>query len=408
MLTLEKAQQIINSEIKKRKIITEPQDLYNPINYILSLDGKRIRPSLCLMACNLFSDEYSNALGAALALEVFHNFTLLHDDIMDKANLRRGNPTVHKKWNNNVAILSGDAMCIKAYEYLATTQPDKIIKVFKLFNCTALQVCEGQQFDMEYEDQPNVTIVEYMKMIALKTSVLIASCLEIGAIIGGASDLNAHHLYNFGLNAGLAFQLQDDLLDIFGDEQHFGKEIGKDIISNEQEFREKIKLEMAKNYDIQADKKFFNDVVTNLIEKTEVKLPDEFLKRWLYEINEGKFSKEQIESEYDVYAKSLKWQLIENKLITENKINVTEQDAKDFIINNFIKPYKIKKDEEMENENALNEIALNVLKDQKESEKIYERIYHERLIEVFKNNINTNKKEVDINEFIKLASEKEN
>jgi geranylgeranyl diphosphate synthase, type II len=245
MLTLKKAQQIINSEIKKRKILTEPQDLYNPINYILSLDGKRIRPSLCLMACNLFSDEYSNALGAALALEVFHNFTLLHDDIMDKASLRRGNPTVHKKWNNNIAILSGDAMCIKAYEYLATTQPDKLIKVFKLFNHTALQVCEGQQFDMEYEDQPTVTIEEYMKMIELKTSVLIASCLEIGAIIGGASDLNAHHLYNFGLNAGLAFQLQDDLLDIFGDEQHFGKEIGKDIISNKKTFLLIKALELA-------------------------------------------------------------------------------------------------------------------------------------------------------------------
>jgi trigger factor len=190
------------------------------------------------------------------------------------------------------------------------------------------------------------------------------------------------------------------------DSELFEKLYGKDIITNEVEFRDKIRSDMSKNYDLQVDKKYFNDIVSDLIEKTEVKLPDEFLKRWLFEINEGKFSKEQIESEYNVYAKTLKWQLIESKLIKENNINVTEQDAKNFIINTFIKPYSVKKGEESASEESLNEIAQNVLKDKKESEKIYERIYNERLIEVFKNNIESNKKEVDINEFIKLASEK--
>ncbi len=192
------------------------------------------------------------------------------------------------------------------------------------------------------------------------------------------------------------------------DNELFEKLYGKDIVTNEQEFRDKIKSDMSKNYDLQVDKKYFNDVVTNLIDNVNIKLPDEFLKRWLFEVNEGKFSKEQIESEYDVYAKSLKWQLIENKLLIENKINVTEQDAKDFIINTFIKPYGIKKGGETESDEALYEIAQNVLKDKKEAEKIYERIYNERLIEVFKKTILSNKKEVDINEFIKLASEKEN
>ncbi len=191
------------------------------------------------------------------------------------------------------------------------------------------------------------------------------------------------------------------------DSELFEKVYGKDGVADENEFREKIKSDMGKNYELQADKKYFNDIVTYLIEKLDIKLPNEFLKRWLFEINEGKFTKEQIESEFDVYAKSLKWQLIENKLITENKIHVSEQDAKDFIINTFIKPYGIKKGEESASDESMNEIAQNVLKDKKESEKIYERIYNERLIEVFKNNIKSNKKEVDINEFIKLASEKE-
>jgi trigger factor len=191
------------------------------------------------------------------------------------------------------------------------------------------------------------------------------------------------------------------------DNELFEKLYGKDAVKDENEFRERVKSDMAKNYNLQADKKYFNDIATYLIENIEMKLPEEFLKRWLFEVNEGKFSKEQIDNEFDVYKKSLKWQLIENKLLLENQITVSEQDAKDYIIDNFIKPYGANKGGEPESDAALNDIAQNVLKDKKESEKIYERIYNERMIEVFKKTIISNKKEVDINEFIKLATEKE-
>jgi len=192
------------------------------------------------------------------------------------------------------------------------------------------------------------------------------------------------------------------------DKELFEKLYGKDIIANEDEFKERMKSDMSKNYGAQVDKIYFNDVVAALIENTDLKLPDEFLKRWLLEINEGKFTQEQIENEYDAYSKTIKWQLIENNLVTQNNIEVKEQEAKEFIINTFIKPYQIKKDDETQNDESMDEIAMNILKDKKESEKIYERIFDEKLIEIFKTNIKLNKKEIDINEFVKLASEKEN
>jgi geranylgeranyl diphosphate synthase type II len=246
MLTIIDAQKLINEEIKKLIFADEPKELYEPIKYMLLLGGKRARPSLTLLACNLYKDDVLQAMKPAIGLEIFHNFTLLHDDIMDNANVRRGKQTVNNKWNTNVAILSGDAMCIKAYEFIADCDCNYFKEVFEIYNYTALKVCEGQQLDMNFETREKVTVDEYLQMIELKTSSLFAACLKIGAIIGGASKDDAAHLYNFGLNLGLAFQLQDDLLDVFSDEVILGKEIGKDIVSNKKTFLLIKALELAK------------------------------------------------------------------------------------------------------------------------------------------------------------------
>lgn len=226
----------INDFISKDNIGREPFSLYDPINYTLKSGGKRIRPVLTLLACNLFSEDVENAIKPAIGLEIFHNFTLLHDDIMDHADIRRGNPTVHKKWNENTAILSGDAMFIKAYDYFLDCESPNFREILKVFNLTALEVCEGQQYDMEFEDRDNVTEQEYLRMIELKTSVLLAAALKVGALLGGANIKNADLLYEFGRNIGLAFQLQDDYLDVYGDTEVFGKQIGGDIVSNKKTF----------------------------------------------------------------------------------------------------------------------------------------------------------------------------
>lgn len=236
MYTLKDFQQIINHSIAKEKIIKEPQALYEPINYTLESGGKRIRPALVLLACNLFSDDIQKAINPAIGLEVFHNFTLLHDDIMDQADIRRGIPAVHKKWDENTAILSGDAMLIKAYDYFFDIESPNFRKILKVFNQTALEVCEGQQYDMEFESRDDVTENEYLRMIELKTSVLLAAGLKIGALIGNADESDSDLLYHYGRNLGLAFQLQDDLLDVYGDEKVFGKQIGGDIVSNKKTF----------------------------------------------------------------------------------------------------------------------------------------------------------------------------
>lgn len=214
----------------------EPRTLYEPVHYVLGMGGKRLRPILTLLACNLFSDEIEGAIPAALGLEIFHNFTLLHDDIMDQAPLRRNRPTVHMKWNANTAILSGDAMAIAAYMQMTASPPDLLGAVLPIFNNTALQVCEGQQLDMEFEVREEVTLPEYLGMINLKTAVLPAACLQIGALVGGASDGDATLLYEFGRLLGLGFQLQDDLLDVYGDPAVFGKTIGGDIVAGKKTF----------------------------------------------------------------------------------------------------------------------------------------------------------------------------
>lgn len=236
MYTLNDLQAIVEKSFGELQLPTEPRNLYEPISYTLSLGGKRVRPILCLMAANLFSDIVDKAVKPAMAIELFHNFTLIHDDIMDKADVRRGKPTVHRKWNTNVAILSGDAAMIVAYKYVAQTDPLLLPEVLKVFNATALEVCDGQQYDMEYEKLPVVTEDDYLHMIELKTSVLLAAAAKIGAILGGASSQDAERLYSFGRYLGLAFQLQDDLLDTYGDPKVFGKAIGGDILANKKTF----------------------------------------------------------------------------------------------------------------------------------------------------------------------------
>ncbi len=224
------------SFLEKEVKVKEPVNLYQPIDYILELGGKRIRPLLVLMSVHAFDKDYKEGLNAALAIEVFHNFTLLHDDIMDAAPLRRGKQTVHEKWDVNTAILSGDAMMILANQYLESYSGDVYKKLMILFQKTALEVCEGQQYDMDFENRNDVLISEYIEMIKLKTSVLVAAALKMGAIIANASDYDADALYEYGLNLGLAFQLQDDYLDAFGDPKTFGKQIGGDIIENKKTF----------------------------------------------------------------------------------------------------------------------------------------------------------------------------
>ncbi|MDR2146007.1 MAG: polyprenyl synthetase family protein [Tannerella sp.] len=236
MLSFEQILSKIETEISKIYFTEKPGSLFEPIEYTLLIGGKRIRPALTLMSCNAWKEDVTPAVKTALGLEMFHNFTLLHDDLMDEADKRRNKPTVHIKWNNNTAILSGDAMLITAYQLIGETPEVHLKKILDLFSQTALEICCGQQFDMEFEKRDDVSEDEYVEMIRLKTAVLIACCLKSGAVIGGASDEDAEHLYRFGNFIGLAFQLQDDLLDVYGDEKSFGKSIGGDILCNKKTF----------------------------------------------------------------------------------------------------------------------------------------------------------------------------
>lgn len=223
----------INVALTTASFPSSPEKLYNPVRYILSLSGKRIRPQLVLLGANLFGiDNMDDTMPASIAIEYFHNFSLIHDDIMDKAPLRRGKSTVHQKWNENVAILSGDALLVKAYEELAKCPVQTIPSLLKTFNKIALEVCEGQQMDMDFEERDNVSDSEYIEMIRLKTSVLLGGALAMGAIIAEASTADILKIYDFGVNLGIAFQLQDDILDAYGDPETFGKQVGGDIIVN--------------------------------------------------------------------------------------------------------------------------------------------------------------------------------
>ena len=236
MKTLQELQSIITKSVEKLYFPNEPAQLYEPITYIMGLGGKRMRPALLLMACDLFNGDVEAAIPPALAIEVFHNFTLMHDDIMDNAPLRRGKATVHSKWNQNVGILSGDVMLVEAYKLIMRVPENLLATTLSVFNQTAVGVCEGQQFDMDFETRTNVTIEEYLNMIRLKTAVLLGGALKIGALLGGAKNGDADNLYSFGENLGIAFQLQDDILDVYGDPDKFGKQVGGDIISNKKTF----------------------------------------------------------------------------------------------------------------------------------------------------------------------------
>lgn len=221
----------IEKELKKIDIPDSPKELYDPLRYFLQIGGKRMRPILTLLGAELFGMKKEKALNAALAVEVFHNFTLIHDDIMDNAPLRRGYETVHTKWNSSTAILSGDVLMVKAYQLLEKQEGD-LRKLLKSFNRTATEVCEGQQVDMNFETRSDITVDEYIEMIRLKTSVLLGGALELAAIIAETSEKNKEHLYNFGVNIGIAFQIQDDILDLYADPKKFGKKIGGDVVSN--------------------------------------------------------------------------------------------------------------------------------------------------------------------------------
>ena len=236
MRTISEYQDLISRHFESLKYQKEPNNLYEPIRYILSLGGKRLRPVLTLMATEVFDVDCQKALAAATAVEVFHNFSLIHDDIMDDAPLRRGNETVHEKWNINTGILSGDAMLILAYQYFEAYEPKIFQELAKLFSKTALEVCEGQQYDVDFETRDDVTIPEYLKMIEYKTAVLVAAAMKMGAIVAETTEENKNLIYDFGLNLGLAFQLQDDYLDAFGNPETFGKQVGGDIIENKKTY----------------------------------------------------------------------------------------------------------------------------------------------------------------------------
>jgi geranylgeranyl diphosphate synthase type II len=246
MKKLKYLQSIIEEAITKLEIPAHPVELYEPVKYILSLGGKRMRPALLLMACDMFGGDVEAALFPALAIEVFHNFTLVHDDIMDNAPLRRGKATVHERWGQNAGILSGDVMLVLAYQLMMKVEDRLLRTVLDVFNQTAVGVCEGQQLDMDFEKRQTVHIDEYLEMIRLKTSVLLGGALKIGALIGGADLADAELLYSFGEHLGIAFQLQDDILDVYGDPDKFGKQVGGDIISNKKTYLLIKALELAK------------------------------------------------------------------------------------------------------------------------------------------------------------------
>jgi len=229
-------QQWIEQEIKKQHYGKTPVSLYEPIRYLMGLGGKRLRPMLTMLAYSLYKPDVKNIVRYAVAVEAFHNFTLMHDDIMDKAPLRRGKATVHKKWNVNTAILSGDVMLVKVYEMLLSVESDKLKRILKAFNACAAEVCEGQQWDMEFESKPTVSEDQYLNMIRLKTAVLLGFSLELGAILAGANEKECRALRQFGTNIGIGFQLKDDLLDAYADPKKFGKQVGGDIISNKKTF----------------------------------------------------------------------------------------------------------------------------------------------------------------------------
>ncbi|MFN5359003.1 MAG: polyprenyl synthetase family protein [Bacteroidota bacterium] len=258
---------LIESEISRHSFGSQPKSLYEPIRYLMKLGGKRLRPMLVMLSYSIFKKDAEKIVSYAAAVEAFHNFTLMHDDIMDKAPLRRGKATVHAVHGESTALLGGDVMMVVAYDYLNKIDGLHLKKIIHLFNKTAKEVCEGQQLDMDFEKLNNVQLDEYIHMIQLKTSVLLAASLQLGSIIGGASEHNQGHLYEFGRNLGIAFQIQDDYLDAFGDPEKFGKQVGGDIQSNKKTFLLIHALETAKGTDLSELKQLLESTSTDKVEK---------------------------------------------------------------------------------------------------------------------------------------------
>jgi geranylgeranyl diphosphate synthase type II len=244
-MTLEDTLKLISERIESLNLIREPRELYEPVDYCLKNGGKRMRPAMTLLGCQLFGGDVEKAMNAAIGLELFHNFTLMHDDIMDNAPIRRGKPAVHAKWNANTAILSGDVMFAIAGDYMTRVDDAHLREVMETYHQTVIEVCDGQQLDMNFETRDEVSLEEYIGMIRLKTAVLPAACLKVGAIVAGASPADQEHLYRFGESIGLAFQLKDDWLDLFGDEAKFGKKTGGDILANKKTWLYIQALELA-------------------------------------------------------------------------------------------------------------------------------------------------------------------
>jgi geranylgeranyl diphosphate synthase type II len=268
MLSLTEYKEVFLAYLQEEVKVMEPVNLYHPVAYILELGGKRIRPVLVMLGASAFQEDIKKALPAAAAVEVFHNFTLLHDDIMDAAPLRRGQLTVHEKWDANTAILSGDVMMILAIQFLEKYEGVTYKRLTTLFNRTAIEVCEGQQYDMDFEKREEVSVEEYVEMIRLKTSVLVAAALKMGAIIAESSEEDAQKIYDFGLNLGIAFQLQDDYLDVYGDAATFGKQVGGDIIENKKTY---LYIQALKNVNAE-ERKVLLDLYSQNLEDNTLKI----------------------------------------------------------------------------------------------------------------------------------------
>ena len=294
MKTYKELYTLVEQKIQQLNFEKQPKELYDPISYMLSLGGKRLRPVLVLMAADLFDEDVHKAIHAALAVEVFHNFTLVHDDIMDRSDIRRGQPTVHKKWNETVAILSGDLMMIKATDLLCETETSNLKKLISIFNKVGAEVCEGQQIDMNFEKRNDVSVAEYIDMITLKTAVLLGCSLNLGAEIANANEIDAGNLYEFGKCIGVAFQIQDDILDSFGEGEKVGKKIGGDISANKKTLLLIKAFELADSSSKKALQKLIDEVPTNVDSKIDAvlkiyqqlnvkneaeKLKEEFLKK---------------------------------------------------------------------------------------------------------------------------------
>ncbi len=292
--------------------VKEPKSLYDPINYILQLGGKRLRPVLTLMAAEIFECDYTKALNAALSIEVFHNFSLVHDDIMDDAPLRRGQETVHEKWDVNTGILSGDAMLIMAYQLFENYEPTTFQALARLFSKTALQVCEGQQYDVDFESRDDVSISEYLKMIEYKTAVLVGAAMEMGAIVANASEEDKTNIYEFGKNLGIAFQLQDDYLDAFGNPETFGKQVGGDIIENKKTYLYLKALEFSSDDDKQQLVHLYSLKPSDQTHKIET-IKDIFV------TSGSKLATKQVIEEYTNKA----FVVLEKLQISEDKKNIT-------------------------------------------------------------------------------------